>query len=250
MDYKNTEYQYNIVDVRKLLKSGCKEMDWKNVKKISPYEIAYCIYTHGLSFDDVPEKRKRSVQKEIDKLVMEKDKKDNKKTIESILAVYESDDAIYEFLESGTKIDELKPDSLDTVVDYIFDPELFSNAKSAKEALIMVEDLTAGIINSIMENGARYKDGKYDKHIKSAKKATIRLFETYEKLGIPRSITANALNSIDRELNTTVKQELDSYREDIIENFISLGNSKTNATKIANAITLLSEKNIPMTSKF
>lgn len=249
-DIEGTEYEYDDVGRREMSKTRCKKMNWHNAKEITAYEIAYCIYTHKLPIDDVPEKRKKSVQKKIDKLVKKKYKETNEQSIKSVLAVYESDAIIHKFLESGTKIDKLPPDSLDTATEYILDPELFANVESAQEALVLVEDLAAGIYNAIMRDGVVYKDGKYPKKIESARKATIRLFETYEKLGIPRLAVAKALKSIEYESNTTVKQELDIQRKEIADKFISLGNSPTNAKKIANAITLLSEQNILITSKF
>ncbi len=235
-------------------KDQCKHMDWTNKKVINAKDLAYCIYTHGLAIDKVPKERKELVQKEIAKLVKkkrkEKEKETNKESIKSVLVIYESDAIIHEFLESGTKIGKLPPDSPDTVAGYILDPGLFTNVESAKEALFLVESLAADIFNSIMENGARYKDETYNKDIESARKATIKLLKTYEKLGIPKSVTAKALKSIEREPNTTVKQELNSQRKKITNIFISLGNSATEAEKIAKAITLLSEKNILITSKF
>ena len=252
MGCENTEYEYDEVGTRTLTKGRCKAMDWENVKVISPYEIAYCIYTHDnhtycihtrkLCIDDVPEKRKKSVQKEIDKLVKKNDKEANKEAIKSVLAVYESDAIIHEFLENGTKIDKLPPDTPDTVTGYILDPDLFANVESAKDAVTMAKNLDLSITRSIMQNGVRFKDRKYDKDIKSAQKATIKLFKAYEKIGISRLVTAKALKSIEMETDGTMNQEIDSWRKVMSDYFHSLGNSKTNAKKIAIAITLYVKK--------
>ena len=242
MGCENTEYEYDESGTRELSRVRCKTMDWTNKKEISAWEIAYCICTHKLSLNDIPEKRKESVQKEIDKVVKEKHKKDNKEAIESVLAVYESDAIIHEFLESGTKIDKLPSDNPYTVTKYIFDPDLFANVESAKDAVTMAKNLDLNITRSIMQNGVRFKDRKYDKDIKSAQKATMKLVKAYEKIGISRLVTAKALKSIEMETDGTMNQEIDSWRIVMTDYFHSLGNSKTNAKKIAIAITLYVKK--------
>lgn len=260
MNYENTELEADIPKKRMLSKTRCKDIDWYNLKEITAYEIAYCIYTHNLSIDDVPEKRRRSVQEEIDKVVKKKvvkkkavKKKEpnpDKESIESILSIYESQVMISELLGSDTKIDNLPPDSPDTFIEYIFNPKLFANVESARLAVQLIDDVSADIINSIMRDGVVYKDSKYSKKFKNALEAKKRLVNAYEKIGIPQSVTYKALDSISYEKNTTIKQELSSQRKEIADKFTALGNSQTNADKIAKEITIHCEKLIFTTSKF
>ncbi len=218
-------------------KVQCLDKDWKNPKEIAVKDLAYCIYTYALSINNVPDERKKSVQEEIDKLVKEKDEKENKESIKSVLAIYESDIAKFEFIESGNKNVKLVPDDQDEVISYCFDPELFANVESAQEAKLIVNSLDSSFIRMIYQGGVRFKDSKYNKDIISARKATKRLLKTYEKIGIPRSKVDKAIRSIEWEPKGTIKQELDSYRKNLANQFISLGNTKTNAAEIAKAIT-------------
>ncbi len=231
--------------MNKFNKDECKHKDWKNKKEILAKDIAYCIYTHGLPFKNVPDERKRLVQKEIDKLrsklTKQKDDENNRKSIELVLSIHESDAAIHEFLINGTQMGKLKPDSPDTVIGYIFDPDLFANVKSADDAITITKNLESSLTRAIMQNGVRFKD-KYPKDIQSAQNATKKLLETYEKIGIPKSVTIKALQSIDWVPKGTLKQELDSWRESLTDYFLSLGNTKTNSASIAKAITSHCEK--------
>lgn len=241
MEYQ--EYTGNTTDdpgIRKLSKDRCEEIDWSNKKEITAYEIAYCIVQYELTIDTVQGKRRTSVEKEVSKLKKAIEKESKKKRIESILH-YEPDETVCRLLGINYDVNNS---------GHFFDPDLFANEESAEEAIFMVRSLSSSILNSIMLDGIRYKDKKYNKDFTRARNATLKLFETYEKIGISRSEAAKALNSIEPNKNTTIKQELDSRRENIINIFISLGNSKTNAEKIAKAITLQSEQGIPITSKF
>lgn len=228
---------------RKIRKITCEKLDWSNVKEITSYEIAYCIYTYNLSMKNLPEERRKLVEKEIYKLDKIQDEKNNREQIESILFSEEPDEATCKLLN-------IDLENNNSPCSYIFDPELFSNTKSAYEAIFLVDVLSSRIMNKIMINGVRFKDDKFPKHMKAAKLAKARLIKTYEKIGIPKSTTMDALKSIECELPTTVKKELIAERKKLIKYFITLGNKKTNAGKIATAITLLAEQNIYTTSKF
>ena len=233
------------VGKRLLQKQRCLDMNWCNSKEITIWELARCINQYNIDINHVPEEKLASVKKEITKLIKQEKELKNRKRIERILLDDEPNEELCKLLNNpGSNSNSKFANS------YLFSPELFANEKSAKDAIILVDDLVASIINSILHDGQRFKDSKFSKDIANARSATLKLMKAYEKLGIHKSKTSDALKAIKWELPITIKKHLISKRETITEHFIKLGNKKTNAEKIANAITILTEQHIYTTSKF
>ena len=249
IDYQegySADHQSDIMGKRKLPEHRCLDMKWQDVKEITAWEIAWCIDQYekvNISMQDLTEKRKSAIEKILKKISQENIKKEKEeeklKQIKSIVCLKPLD-------ETMCKLLDINFTATDTCV---FEPEWFSNTKSAKEAIFLVTVLSNGIMHMIMEDGTRFKDRKFTKDLKAAKIATEKLIKTYERIGISAKQTMNALNTISHAQPQTVKQYLIKERDHWIDYFITLGNSKTNAIRIAKRITLLTEQGIPVTSR-
>ena len=249
------DHESDTVGKRKLAKQRCLDMCWSDVKEITAWEIAWCINQYpdiNITSKPLMENRKNSIENRINKMVQAKIKKEKKaqekekkkRLIEKIDDIVRSDPPNKFFCEFFNKdFDETATPT------YIFEPKWFSNTNSAREAIFITSNISSSVLNDIMENGTRYKDGKFSQDFAAAKKAKENLIKAYEKIGISPLHTKNALNTILYKPPKTIKQHFMQEREYWIEYFIDLGNTKTNATLIATRITLLAEQSIPITAK-
>lgn len=240
---------------RELQIQRCLEMDWNNPKEITIWEIAWCINQYddiNITSKNLTKNRQSSIKKKIDKILQDRIKKqkeeeaieEKQKLIAKIAAI-----VCIEPLDKFTcELLDIDFDETDTHTQ-IFNPEWFNNTESANEAIFITSMLSNGITKMIMENGTRFRDGKFPQDLDAAITATKNLIKAYEKVGISPSLTKSVLKTIPYEPPKTIKQYLMDEREYWIEYFTKLGNTKTNATLIATRITLLAEQSIPLTAK-
>ncbi len=155
-------------------KDQCLHMDWKNTKRISTEELAYCIDKYNLDTDKIPEARHDAVFKKLTKIRAEEDKRKERKLIETELAIYET------IIDPNSFIDR----SGDEIVDYYLDPDLFETAEEAIEAMAELHSCFNWEITKTEEYNHQYKDpNTYARDINRMKKNMQTLRKQYIKLG-------------------------------------------------------------------
>ena len=216
-------------------KQQCLDMDWSNVKDIHNDEIAYCIHTHDIDIDMVPDARLDIVNNELAKL-RNRDKEDKeRKAIESILAIYECISTTTSFFGEVANYS-------DEVVDHYLNPDLFTTAEEASMAMNELNYMWNHEMTKTEEYNHKYKDNNHSRDTKRLRESMEQVKQQYVKLGGIEADCNKAISQIPEPQKGTLKQDLDAAREFIQQHFINIGTSATRAKKIAIAITSEAEQ--------
>lgn len=208
-------------------KQQCMDMDWNNPKDITSEEIAYCIITHDIDTDNIPEARLKTITKEIAKLHNHIVKEKERKLIEAELE-------IYEHIDDGTLFGKFT----DEGIGYYLDPDLFETNWEAVTAMNELSSCFNYEMIKTEEYNHQYKDtNNYTRDIDRLKKSMDKVRKQYIKLGGSETEFNKYVEQIPTPYNGTIKQDIDENRNHIKERFISEGVSPTRANKIAIAIT-------------
>ncbi len=198
-----------------------------NVKEISADKIAYCIYTHNIETDKIPENRLRSVTKELQKLKIQDEKIREREHIELALAIYEhiGNDTIF-----GKYTDK--------IIDYYLDPDLFETSVEATIAVSELQSLLHHEFTKTEEFQHIYKNTDiYSRDIQRMKNAMSKVKQQYIRLGGLKSVFEKNIAQIPIPTLGTLQEDIYTQRESIKEMFASMGVSTTRAKKIAEEIT-------------
>jgi len=124
------------------------------------------------------------------------------------------------------------------VIGYHLDPDLFHTWEEAAAAMSELQHCFDREMTKTEEHGHKYKEANtYGRDMKALQDNLKKARDQYIKLGGDPNYYDAAMELIPKPKIRTLKQEISTYREEIKNDFITMGISKTRADKIAKVIT-------------
>lgn len=218
----------DTVGKRKLAKQRCLDMCWSDVKEITAWEIAGCIYRHKFDMTEVPEARLHTVEKELLKLYKEDEHKKERNAIKMELGMYKSSSNRKSLFSVSKEFE-----------DYYLDPDLFETSLEAEIAMDELKSYYSKETTKTSEYDHEYKDtnNTHSRDVQRLQKAMETAGKQYVNLGGLESEFYKHVTQIPLPTKGTLQKDIYQHREVLQKRFINMGVSPARANDIAIAIT-------------